>query len=48
MAGFNDAALRVIHQDGEPLMTKPIDAGDREGFIESSPVLFSFFSMAFF
>lgn len=31
MAGFDDAALRVIHQDDEPLTTKTIDAGDPGG-----------------
>jgi len=31
MAGFDDAALRVAHQDGEPFTTEPIDAGDPGG-----------------
>ncbi len=31
MAGFDDAALRVVHQDNEPSTTETIDAGDPGG-----------------
>ena len=31
MAGFDDAALRVVHQDGEPSAVETIDAGDPGG-----------------
>jgi len=31
MAGFDDAALRMVDQDDEPLTTKTIDAGDPGG-----------------
>lgn len=32
MAGFDDAALGVVHQDGEPSAAETIDAGDPRGF----------------
>jgi len=31
MAGFDDAALRVVHQDSEPFTSETIDAGDPGG-----------------
>lgn len=41
MAGFDDAALRVVHQDDKPLTTKTIDADDPGG-VHLKVVLFSF------
>lgn len=39
MAGFEDAALCVVHQDDEPSTTKTIDAGDPEGGYSPIPFL---------